>query len=130
MIVDPSALIAIVRREQDADHLEAVLYGESHTRRISAPSYFEACIVLDSARDPVTSGLFDQLVTKANIEIVDFTAEQAQIARRAYRDFGKGSGHRAQLNFGDCFTYALATVTREAVLCKGDDFVHTDLRIA
>jgi ribonuclease VapC len=59
-----------------------------------------------------------------------FTEEQAQIARQAYRDYGKGSGHRAQLNFGDCFSYALARVKREPLLFKGDDFVHTDVRSA
>ena len=58
------------------------------------------------------------------------TAEQAKIARQAYRDYGRGSGHRANLNFGDCFSYALARVKREPLLYKGDDFVHTDLRSA
>jgi ribonuclease VapC len=61
------------------------------------------------------------------VEVIDVTAEQAHIARSAYRDFGKGSGHPARLNFGDCFSYALAKTTGEALLFSGDDFGHTDL---
>ena len=86
--------------------------------------------MIDSARDPIASRTLDDLIDNFKIVVEPFTAEQAQIARQAYRDYGKGSGHRAQLNFGDCFSYALARVKREPLLFKGDDFVHTDVRPA
>jgi len=72
----------------------------------------------------------DELMEEFSIHIEPFTADQARIARQAYRDFGRGSGHRANLNFGDCFAYALARTKREPLLYKGDDFVHTDVRSA
>jgi ribonuclease VapC len=74
--------------------------------------------------------MLDDLLENSKIMIEPVTAEQARIARQAYREFGKGSGHRAGLNFGDCFAYALARVKREPLLYKGDDFVHTDVRSA
>jgi len=84
-------------------------------------------VVIDGKRDPVRSARLDELLSRSDVEIVDVTAEQAHIARAAYRDFGRGSGHPARLNFGDCFSYALARATGEPLLFKGDDFVHTDL---
>lgn len=86
--------------------------------------------MIDSAHDPIASRTLDDLIDNFKIVVEPFTPEQAQIARQAYRDYGKGSGHRAQLNFGDCFSYALARVKREPLLFKGDDFVHTDVRPA
>jgi ribonuclease VapC len=97
---------------------------------MSAASYLETSIVLDSRRDPIMSTGLDELIEDVGIVIEQVTAEQAKIARQAYRDFGKGSGHPANLNFGDCFTYALAREKREPLLYKGDDFGHTDLRSA
>jgi ribonuclease VapC len=97
---------------------------------MSAASYLETSIVIDRSRDPRPSRQFDLLLHEAGIEIVPVTVEQARIAREAYRDFGKGSGHPAGLNFGDCFAYALATDRGEPLLYKGDDFVHTDIRSA
>jgi ribonuclease VapC len=82
---------------------------------------------LDKHRDPVLSRKLDDLIEKAEITIEPVTAEQAKIARQAYRDFGKGSGHPAGLNFGDCFSYAVARDKREPMLWKGDDFGQTDL---
>ena len=70
------------------------------------------------------------MILDSEIVIEPVTAEQARIARQAYRDYGKGSGHPANLNFGDCFSYALAREKREPILFKGDDFLHTDLRSA
>jgi ribonuclease VapC len=72
----------------------------------------------------------DDLIREAQVIIEPVTEVQARIAREAYRDFGRGSGHPARLNFGDCFAYALATVTREALLFKGQDFAHTDVAVA
>ena len=84
----------------------------------------------DAHHDAALSASLDDMMLDAEIVIEAVTVEQARIARQAYRDYGKGSGHKANLNFGDCFSYALARDTREPILFKGDDFVHTDLRSA
>jgi ribonuclease VapC len=129
VIVDSSALVAILRREPERHRFTQML-REAAEIRISAATYFEVSIVIDSAHDPITSLMLDDLIENSKITIEPVTAEQARIARQAYRDYGKGSGHRANLNFGDCFAYALARVKREPLLYKGDDFVHTDLKSA
>jgi len=129
MIIDSSALIAIVKREPEGAELKAALLA-ADSLKISAATYFEACIVADGYGNPVLRAEFDSIVERTSIQIEPFTAEQARIARQAYRDYGKGSGHPAGLNFGDCFSYALARVTREPLLFKGDDFIHTDIRSA
>jgi len=90
---------------------------------------FQRRILSKPDRDPITSRRFDELVREAQIIIEPVTEAQAQIAREAYRDFGKGSGHQAKLNFGDCFAYALAKVTGEPLLFKGDDFAKTDIKV-
>src|SRR5207249_6493755 len=94
-------------------------------RRISAANFVEAAIVIDGSRDPIASRRFDDLIKEAQLVIESVTEAQARIAREAYRDFGKGSGHPAKLNFGDCFAYALAKDAQEPLLFKGNDFVHT-----
>jgi ribonuclease VapC len=99
----------------------------SLVRRISAANFVEAALVIDGSRDPIASRRFDEFFREANISIEPVTPEQARLAREAYRDFGKGSGHPAKLNLGDCFAYALAKATGEPLLFKGDDFVHTDV---
>jgi ribonuclease VapC len=129
MIVDSSAMIAILTDEPDGLALSQVL-DRPEIVRLSAASYLETSIVLDKHRDPVLSAKLDGLILDSEIVIEPVTAAQARIARQAYRDYGKGSGHPAGLNFGDCFTYALAHEKREPVLWKGDDFGHTDLRPA
>jgi ribonuclease VapC len=129
MIIDASALIAILRDEPDAS-LYARAIEEATRRRVSAVNFVEAAIVIDGSRDPVASRRFDDLSTAAQLIVEPVTREQAQIAREAYRDFGKGSGHPARLNFGDCFSYALAKVTSEPLLFKGEDFAKTDLQSA
>ena len=85
---------------------------------------------MDSLRDPIVSRRFDDLIQRGRIAVEPVTEGQARIARQAYRDFGKGSGHPAQLNFGDCFAYALARQTGQPLLYKGDDFSRTDLEAA
>jgi ribonuclease VapC len=129
MILDSSALIAIIKEEPEAKEFKAALLASSSVI-ISAGTYFEACLVVDGYRNPLLSARFDVLLEAIKIEIEPFSADQARIARQAYRDFGKGSGHRANLNFGDCSAYALARAKREPLLYKGDDFVHTDVRSA
>jgi ribonuclease VapC len=127
VIVDTSAIIAVLRAEEDAPRFARALARRSEPRRLSAVNYVEAAVVIDGAREPIASRRLDDLIAKAAITIEPVTAEQAQIARAAYRDFGKGSGHRAGLNFGDCFAYALAKATGESLLFKGGDFSHTDV---
>lgn len=129
MIVDASAIVAILKREPEGTAFSALLEKEEDVK-ISAATYFEASIVVDGLKQPAISRALDDLIERSRIEIVPVTPEQAQIARQAYRDYGRGSGHRANLNFGDCFSYALARSKREPILFKGDDFVHTDLRSA
>src|SRR5262249_30279034 len=103
---------------------------EQHSRRVSAANFVEAAVVIDASRDPIASRRFDDLIKEAQIIIEPVTGAQAQVAREAYRDFGKGSGHPAKLNFGHCFAYALAKVLGEPLLFKGDDFAHTDIKPA
>ena len=129
MIVDASALIAIAKEEPEARSF-AVAIERAPERRMSAVTFVEAGIVADRMPDPLVTRGLDRILRDSRVEIVDVTAEQASVARQAYRDFGRGSGHPAQLNFGDCFAYALAHVTGEPLLFKGDDFVHTDIRPA
>jgi ribonuclease VapC len=89
--------------------------------------YAEAAAVIDGSRDPIASRRFDELLREAQVAIEPVTEAQARIARLAYSDFGKGSGHPAKLDFGDCFAYALAQARREPLLFKGEDFSHTDV---
>jgi ribonuclease VapC len=126
VIVDTSALIAILRDEPEAPVIAQAI-EEATARQISAANWLEAAAVIDGSRDPVASRQFDELLGVARIVVAPVTEQQARIARAAYRDFGKGSGHPAGLNFGDCFAYALAKDTGEALLFKGRDFVHTDI---
>jgi ribonuclease VapC len=129
LIVDTSALVAILRKEPEEPSFGRIL-DDAESLRISAATYLELSIVIDSRQDPTMSRKIDDLLDRFSIEIEPVTAEQARIARQAYRDYGRGSGHAANLNFGDCFSYALARAKREPILFKGDDFGHTDLRSA
>jgi ribonuclease VapC len=126
VIVDTSALIAILRDESDAKTFAMAIAGADR-RRLSAANYVETAIVIDGSRNPIASRHFDDLLREAEIVIEPVTEEQARIAREAYRDFGRGSGHPAGLNFGDCFAYALAKALREPLLFKGDDFGYTGI---
>lgn len=126
MIVDSSALIAILKLEEDGPQYERAI-ERSPVNRISAGTYLEVSMVIDRARDPLVSRRLDEFLAEGAFVIEPVTASQAHIAREAYRDFGKGSGHRAGLNFGDCFAYALARELNEPLLFKGDDFRHTDI---
>jgi ribonuclease VapC len=126
VIVDTSAIVAILRDEPDAAIFASAI-ERAQNRRISAANFVEAAAVIDGSRDPIASRRFDDFIREASIFIETVTAEQARIAREAYRDFGKGGGHPAQLNFGDCFAYALAKVMHEPILFKGHDFNQTDL---
>ena len=126
MIIDTSAIVAILRSEPEAPSMAEAIEG-ARTRRVSAVNYVEAAAVMDGSRDAIVSRRFDEFFREARLVIEPVTAVQARIAREAYRDFGKGSGHPAGLNLGDCFAYALAKETNEAILFKGADFGKTDL---
>jgi ribonuclease VapC len=127
MIVDSSALVAILKNEPEAEAFSKTMEAAKAVR-IPAATYLETHIVVDGYRNPILTARLEEIFSNPGIEIEPVTVEQAKIARQAYRDYGRGSGHPANLNFGDCFTYALARDKRESVLYKGDDFVHTDLR--
>jgi len=129
MIVDTSALLAILRAEPEARSCAEAI-ERAPVRRLSAGTFLEAAIVIDASRDPIASRRLDDLLHAAEITIEPVTREQAQIGRDAYRDFGKGGGHPAQLNLGDCFAYALAKAMGEPLLFKGNDFAHTDVTLA
>lgn len=126
MIVDTSALVAILRAEPDAESYASAIEN-APVRRLSAANYLEIAVVMDGTRDAVLSREFDRFMGVAAFVIEPVDEAQARIARDAYRDFGKGSGHPAQLNFGDCLAYALAKSRDEALLFKGRDFRHTDV---
>jgi ribonuclease VapC len=127
MIVDSSAIVAIFRGEDDAGSFTDAM-ETAPTLRMSAATFLECSIVLDAVRNPVLSRKLDGLLATTGMSIEPVSEKQAHIAREAYRDFGKGSGHPAKLNFGDCFSYALAKDYDEPLLCKGNDFRQTDLR--
>jgi len=129
LVLDTSAIIAILKEEPEAQHFAEVIEA-ADSLSISAASWLEASIVIGAFHSPKLNARLDELLSEATVTIEPFTVEQAQIARQAYRDYGRGSGHSANLNFGDCFAYALARTKRQPLLYKGDDFRHTDLRSA
>ena len=128
MIVDTSAIIAILKEDDATVYARAIATADA--RRLSAASYLECGIVLDSQRDPIISRGLDELVQEAEFVVEPVTERQTRLARQAYADFGKGSGHPAGLNFGDCLSYALALDLREPLLWKGNDFGHTGIQSA
>lgn len=125
MIIDSSAFLAILQDEPEKDRFLQVV-AESAQVSLSAASYVEVMLRTDRNSASELGARADQLLEILEIRIVSFTAEQALVAREANRRFGKGK-HPAALNFGDCMTYALAKVTGEALLFKGDDFGRTDI---
>lgn len=126
MIVDSSAVVAILKKEKEADDFRRLI-SRALPARLSAASYLEVGIVLDKSRDPALTRSVDEFIARSAIGIEPVTERQALIAREAYRDYGRGSGHPAGLNFGDCFAYALARDKAEPLLYKGDEFRHTDI---
>ena len=128
MIVDSSAIIGILFDEEDADRLLLAL--SHHECRMSAASFVEIGIVLDTRGAGEIVPDQAQFLRKLGIHLEPVTVEQSRIARDAHRRFGRRSGHAARLNFGDCFVYALAKETGEPILCKGNDFAQTDALIA
>lgn len=126
MIVDTSAVVAVIKGEHGWEEIERTLV-EADAPRMSAGTYQELAIVVDRVGDPALSRQLDQLLASWGVVVEPVTAELARVARDAYRDFGRGSGHRARLNVGDCFAYALASQRGEPLLFVGDDFSATDV---
>ena len=129
MIVDTSAIVAIVLGEPHSERLAETLL-EASAPKTSAATAVEVNAVLTRRLRPEDQRRVERLIEVSDIELVSFDAEQAHIASRAYRDFGRCSGHPAALNLGDCYAYALAHVTGEPLLYVGDDFIHTDVTAA
>ena len=125
MVIDTSAVIAILFQEPEAAAFSAAIEGDA-TRLMSAASVLEASIVVEAASGETGGRELDLLLYKAGIEIAAVTADQVELARRAYRAYGKGR-HAAGLNYGDCFAYALAKASAEPLLYKGGDFAMTDI---
>ncbi len=128
MIVDSSALLAIVLGEPEADAMTAAISGTS-ARRISAANWFETALVVDGRSSPVASTQFDELIATLGVAVVPVDAQVAMLARAAHRQFGRGN-HPVRLNFGDCMSYALAKARGEPLLFKGNDFSQTDIEPA
>jgi ribonuclease VapC len=127
VVIDTSVLIALLGMEAEAARLAAAIEADA-TRLFSAASLVEAAIVIESRYGPDGGRELDLLVAKAGLSVEPVTAQQAEIAREAWRRFGKGR-HPASLNLGDCFSYALARVTGEPLLFKGTDFPQTDVAV-
>jgi len=128
MVIDSSAIIAILENEPEAERLAEAMIND-FIRLMSAASWLETAIVIEARRGGPGGDKLNQLLQTAQIRIEPVTLEQAEVARRAYRSYGKGR-HPAALNFGDCFAYALAKVLDEPLLYTGTDFSKADLKQA
>lgn len=122
MIIDSSAVVAILNNEPEAQAFAALLES-ADSLQMAAPTLVETSIVVGSGRQDV----LDELLRQASVTVVPFGSQHTTVARTAYLIYGRRSGSPARLNYGDCFSYALAIVTGEPLLYKGDDFTHTDV---
>ena len=125
MVIDTSAILALLFNEPEADEVEIAI-DEDPVRLMSAAAALEAAIIVEARLGAAGGREFDLLLHKARIDLVAVTSEQMDIGRDAWRRFGRGR-HEANLNFGDCFSYALAAVSGEPLLFKGNDFSKTDI---
>jgi len=126
MVIDTSALLAILLGEPETEKFAAAIVADPH-RLVSTASAFEASIVIEVRKGPAGGRELDLLFHRAQLDMVPFTEPQFEAARFAWRQFGKGN-HPAGLNFGDCFAYALAKTLNEPLLFKGEDFLKTDVK--
>ncbi len=127
MVVDSSAISAILFRESDSEHFIQAL-ASSDRKFMSAVNRLEACIVLESRKGSAGASALAALMANAEIEVLPFDASQAEVALAAWRRYGKGR-HPAGLNLGDCAAYALAITLDQRLLFKGDDFARTDVAV-
>lgn len=128
MIVDSSAMLAVILNEPDEPRLAAAMV-DAPVLRMSAASWVETAIVVDARKSAATTLRFDDLAAALDLEIVPVNVDHARRARAAHEAFGRGQ-HSARLNFGDCFAYALAKASGEPLLFKGNDFSQTDIEPA
>lgn len=128
MIVDTSAIMAILLGEDEALNFVTAM-ADADKCCVSAGSWIEIAAVL-TRRKADLSGALQELMEKSDLQIMPVDLQQAHVGHDAYRRYGRGSGHAANLNFGDCFAYALSRATGEPLLFKGDDFIHTDVAVA
>ncbi len=128
MIIDTSAILALLWNEPSSARLLEAIEADSD-RRMSVASVVEGGIVVQARHGDPGERELDVLLHRLAIDLVPVTSEQSEIARSAFRRFGKGR-HPAGLNYGDCFSYALALVADEPLLFTGDDFSRTDVRVA
>lgn len=128
MIVDSSALLAVIMNEPDEPRVAAAMIDAS-ALRMSAANWVEAALVVDSRRNPRAKARFEDLIRELCVEVVPVTVEAAYRSRAAHADYGRGN-HPAKLNFGDCFAYALAKLSGEPLLFIGNDFAQTDVEPA
>lgn len=128
MIIDTSAIMAILNDEPEREIFNRLI-EQSQTRLMSAGTFIEASLVIEASRGYDGLRDFDLLLAVAAIELIPVDSEQAHIARQAFRQYGKGR-HKAGLNFGDCFAYALSKTTCLPLLFKGKDFAQTDIEAA
>ena len=129
MILDTSAVIAVLLAEKHSSDLRALI-ETAPSLSMAAPTYVELSAIASRRLRPEKSRMLKRLLERWDVQVVAFDREQAEVAAAAYEVFGKGSGHPAQLNLGDCFSYALASVQNEALLFVGNDFSHTDIEAA
>jgi ribonuclease VapC len=128
MVIDSSALVAIFLGEPERQIFRSLMI-QAESRLISAVNVFETGVVLEAKGGMALSHEYDLFLVRANIQVIAVDAEQTELARSAWRKYGKGR-HRAALNFGDCFAYALAKYSGESLLAKGNDFTLTDIEVA
>ena len=128
MIIDTSALVAVLDQEPEAERIVRTL-ASAPERVLSAANLVEVGIVMQARRGDDGARDLDLLLAKLRVDITEVTGSQAEIARKAFRRFGRGR-HAANLNFGDCFAYALAKETSAPLLFKGNDFGRTDVMVA
>ena len=129
MVIDTSAIVALIEAEPSADALAAAVERDDQ-RFVSTVSVLEAAIVLESRRPTTARSALDRLLEAFSIEVVAFDADQLTLAREGFRRFGRGQPSMARLNFGDCCAYALAKALSEPLLFIGNDFIHTDIASA
>ena len=129
VVIDPSAIVAMATREPERERFLQACF-DAGSIQLSAAGFVEAALVLDNRGDPILSSQLDLLLGQLLIRVVPVTPGHARLARQAHREYGRGSGHPARLNFGDCFSYALAKDSGEPLLFKGTDFAQTDITSA
>jgi len=129
MIVDASAILAVLLKEPERQRFSDLLNEAPERAALSPVNYLEVALKVDRGDMPEASEQLDTILANMNVELAEVTPEQARLAREAYAKFGKGN-HRAKLNLGDCFAYALAKARGEPLLFKGDDFRLTDVEAA